>query len=373
MPTPRRLGRLSLLAALALVAGLFLGAPATATFPGPNGRIVFGDFTTGQLYSINPDGTGLRQLTQLEAPAIAAQPDWSPDSRQLAFWSDLGGDPRLYVMDRDGGNQRLVFDDEPGFADLSPAYTPDGRRLVFQRCAPEPIEVCAIYSVGLNGSNLRALTSFKTGLEEANDFWPTVAPDGRIAFGRFGAGGITSQVYVMAADGSGARPVTPPALTAIPGEWTPDSRQLLVQSNGFRLGSSIYRVRADGSGLRRLTRPGFPNNDGNPNASPNGHRIVFSSDRRYPDVCCTDLYVMRSDGSALHQVPTGDLAGVVDPDWGSAPRDTGTGAARVVASQRTPARVGSTASAPRLCAVRPEARLTGRCGLGTGLDKRGAP
>jgi len=26
---------------------------------------------------------------------------------------------------------------------------------------------------------------------------------------------------------------------------------------------------------------------------------VFSSDRRYPDVCCTDLYVMRSDASAV--------------------------------------------------------------------------
>lgn len=196
MPTPRRLGRLPLLAALALVAGLLLGAPARATFPGPNGRIAFGDFGTGQLYSINPDGTGLRQLTHVPEGSFAAQPDWSPD----------------------------------------------GRRLV-QRCAPEPIDICAIFSVGIDGRNLRALTRFKTGLEEANDFWPTVAADGRIAFGRFGAGGITSQVYVMAANGSGARPITPPALTAIPGEWTPDSRHLNVQSNGFRLNASIYRVR----------------------------------------------------------------------------------------------------------------------------------
>jgi TolB protein len=145
MPTPRRLGRLALLAALALVAGQLLAAPATATFPGPNGRIVFGDFTTGQLYSINPDGTALRQLTQVAAPAIAAQPDWSPDGHQITFWSDLGGEPRLYVIDRDGGHQRLVFADQPGYGDFSPGFTPDGRRLVFQRCAPEPIDICAIY------------------------------------------------------------------------------------------------------------------------------------------------------------------------------------------------------------------------------------
>lgn len=373
MPTPRRLGRPALLAALALVAGLLLAAPATATFPGPNGRIAFADFGTGQLYSINPDGTALRQLTNVPEGSVAAQPDWSPDSRQITFWSDLGGDPRLYVMDRDGSHQRLVFADQPGYGDFSPGYTPDGRRLVFQRCAPEPIDVCAIYSVGIDGRNLRALTRFKTGLESANDFWPTVAADGRIAFGRFGAGGITSQVYVMAADGSGARPITPPALTAIPGEWTPDSRHLLVQSNGFRLNASIYRVRADGTGLRRLTRPSFPNGDIQPNSSPNGDRIAFASDRRYPDVCCNDLYVMRSDGSGLHRVATGDLVGVVDPDWGSAPRDDGTGAAAMATSSNALARAGSAASTARLCASRPEPRPPGRCGTRAAFNKLGDP
>jgi TolB protein len=227
--------------------------------------------------------------------------------------------------------------------------------------------------VGIDGRNLRALTRFKTGIEEANDFWPTVAPDGRVAFGRFGAGGITSQVYVMAGNGSGARPITPPELTAIPGEWTPDSRHLDVQSNGFRLNTSIYRIRADGTGLRRLTRPSLPNGDLQPNSSPDGHRIAFASDRRYPDVCCNDLYVMRSDGSGLHRVPTGDLVGVVDPDWRSAPRDDGSGAAAMATSSRALARAGSAASAGRLCAFRPELRLPGRCGTRAAFDKLGDP
>jgi Tol biopolymer transport system component len=219
MLTPRRLGRLSLLVALTLGAGLLLGAPATATYPGPDGRIAFDDFNTGQLYSINPDGTGLRQLTSLPEDSFAFQPDWSPDSRRIAFSSNF----RLYTINRDGSDQRLVFDDQPGYGDLFPGYTPDGRRLVFQRCLPDD-GVCAIYSVRLDGGGLRALTEFKTGANEANDFWPTVAADGRIGFGRFGAGGITSQVYVMGAGGAGAHPVTPPALLAVPGEWTPDSR-----------------------------------------------------------------------------------------------------------------------------------------------------
>jgi len=291
---------------------------------------------------------------------------------QRAFASNLGGDPRLYTIDRDGSHRRLVFDDRPGYVNVFPAYTPDGRRLVFQRCLPDD-GVCAIYSVGVDGRNLRALTHFKTGLEEANDFWPNVAPDGRIAFGRFGAGGITSQVYVMAADGSGAHPVTPPALTAIPGDWTPDGARILVSSNGFRLNAAIYRVRPDGSGLRRLTRPNYPNNDFLPSPSPAGDRIAFVSDRRYPDVCCGDLYLMRSDGSGLHRVPTGDLAGVGNPDWGSAPRDTGTGATASAVGARPLSQAGSAAAVAGRCAAGPGPQLPGPCGTRAGLDKGAAP
>lgn len=226
----------------------------------------------------------LRQLTGLPEGSFAFQPDWSPDGRRIAFSSNLGGgDLRLYTINRDGSDQRLVFDDQPGYNDLFPGYTPDGRRLVFQRCLPDD-GVCAIYSVGLDGAALRALTQFKPGPNEANDYWPTVAPDGRIAFGRFGAGGITSQVYVMGAAGAGAHPITPPALLAVPGEWTPDSRQPVINSNGFgfqgsRLNAAIYRVRPDGTGLRRLTRPDYPHNDILPSPSPAGDRVVFVGDR----------------------------------------------------------------------------------------------
>jgi TolB protein len=368
MPTPRRLGRLALLAALALVAGLLLGAPATATYPGPDGRIAFDDFNTGQLYSVNPDGSALRQLTDLPEGSFAFGPDWSPDSRRIAFSSNLGGDDiRLYTMDRDGGAPRLVFADQAGFADIFPNWTPDGRRLVFQRCLPDG--VCAIYSVRVGGGGLRALTRFKTGQHEANDFWPSVAPDGRVAFGRYGAGGITSQVYVMSATGAGAHPVTPPALLAIPGEWTPDGHHLLVQDNNFRapngssVNAAIYQVRPDGTGLRRLTRPAYPHNDALASPSPSGRWVALVSDRRYPDVCCTDLYVMHADGSHLHRVPTGDLNGVNNPDWGSAPRDTGAGSAAAAGAPRALSRAGAAAAAadPR-CGFLRGAAPSGLCG-----------
>lgn len=47
-----------------VAAVLMVGAaPAAATFPGQNGRIVFADYMSGQIYAANPDGSALRQLT----------------------------------------------------------------------------------------------------------------------------------------------------------------------------------------------------------------------------------------------------------------------------------------------------------------------
>jgi Tol biopolymer transport system component len=320
MRTPRRLGRVSLVAILTMLAGLILAGPAHATFPGPNGQIAFADGTTGQLYTINPDGTGLRQLTHLSSPSYPTRPDWSPDGRRIVF-ADLG-DARLYVIDRGGHRQHLVFAELAGYKDFFPKYAPDGDRLVFSRCQPGDSGSCAIFSVLTDGTHLHALTPFTHGAQLRADFGATVSPDGRwIAFGRFSIGADQAQVYVIRDDGSGAHPITPLALGAFAPDWTPDGRHLLVTSNCCQPNSAIYQVSPDGSDLQRLTDPAAPHNDGFPSAAPQGNRIALTSDRAYPDLCCADLFVMRADGSGLHKVPTSSLNEVIDPDWGPAVPD----------------------------------------------------
>jgi Tol biopolymer transport system component len=328
MRMPRRVGRGCLLAVLMMLAGLVLAGPAHATFPGRNGRIAFADANTGQLYTINPDGTGLRQVTHVAPSAIASRPDWSPDGRRIAFASivfsgDQAVDGRLYVIDRDGSHQHPVFADTPGYRDFLPKYAPDGDRLVFMRCQPDQGS-CAIDSVRTDGTRLRGLTPFTQGAQLVVDYGPAVSPDGRrVAFNRFSAGGTQSQVYVMRADGSGAHPITPLSLGAFIPDWTPDGRHLLVTSNCCQGSSAIYQVKPDGSDLQRLTNPPSSHNDFDPSAAPQGNQIAFSSDRAYPDLCCVDLFIMRADGSGLHKVPTGGLSAAFDPDWGPAASDDG--------------------------------------------------
>ena len=148
---------------------------------------------------------------------------------------------------------------------------------------------------------------------------PSFSPDGsQIAFVRFGAHGIISQVYVIRADGSAPHAVTPPALEGSAPHWSPTGRLITFTSNCCRPGSNIYVMHPAGTGIRRLTHTPFPHNSFQSAYAPQADRIAFASDRRYPDSCCNDLFVMRSNGTQETLVHTG-LTGVLSPSWGTAP------------------------------------------------------
>jgi Tol biopolymer transport system component len=314
----RILRRVSLVLAIATMAAtiLLVGGPARATFPGQDGRIAFWDYMTGQIYTMNPDGTALVQATHVSKGHTAADPAWSPDGTKIAFDSDVSGQVRLWVMGASGSHPHQLTGDLPGYNDFVPSYTPDGRSVVFARCRPDPPGGCAIYSVRTDGTHQRAITPFRA---DVADFRSDVSPDGtRIAFDRFGANGITAQVYVMQADGSGAHALTPPALEGFSPGWSPDGRRITFSDACCKLNSNVYAMHSDGTGIHRLTDTPFPNNNVPGAYSPQGDRIVFASDRRYNDLCCTDLFMMRSSGAGETLIPTGHL-GAIDPVWGTAP------------------------------------------------------
>ncbi|MDP9302405.1 MAG: hypothetical protein M3P43_16170, partial [Actinomycetota bacterium] len=65
--------------------------PAHATAPGENGRIAFRVYfneahTLGSIFTVRPDGTGLIQVTHRGKVLLDTEPDWSPDSRWIAFY-----------------------------------------------------------------------------------------------------------------------------------------------------------------------------------------------------------------------------------------------------------------------------------------------
>jgi len=80
-----------------------------------------------EIYVINVDGSGLRNLTQ--NPARDWYPAWSPDGSQIAFASGRDGagiGSNIYTMDADGRDVRLIV--ERG---LAPTWSPDGSEIAY--------------------------------------------------------------------------------------------------------------------------------------------------------------------------------------------------------------------------------------------------
>jgi Tol biopolymer transport system component len=78
------------------------------------------------LYLINVDGTGQRQLTT--GPGIEGLPHWSPDGQWIAYVSFDGQNWSLRVASADGSGDRLVFTYDGGIYALPKAAEPYGDR-----------------------------------------------------------------------------------------------------------------------------------------------------------------------------------------------------------------------------------------------------
>jgi TolB protein len=78
----------------------------------------------GQIWVINPDGTGSKQLTEDCSHRNSDDPSWSPDGKKILFSTGRSGKNELWVMDADGENERKISDIDavpfPGRASWQP-------------------------------------------------------------------------------------------------------------------------------------------------------------------------------------------------------------------------------------------------------------
>ena len=89
------------------------------------------DFSSVEMYLIDPDGSDKRRLT--ENRRVESEPTWSPDGSRLAFTSvgfNHGGVARLMVLGRGGElkRYRIPRSTEPTY---DPVWSPDGSRIAF--------------------------------------------------------------------------------------------------------------------------------------------------------------------------------------------------------------------------------------------------
>ena len=224
------------LAAIMAALGLLLtGNIAQGTFPGENGKIVFVGNQSGtwQLYTIEGDGSGMVQITNLPPTAWELWlPVFSPDGRRILFTHDTPENPcqpnsfppvgcvDLYLINADGtGLTRLTND---GLS-WNGTWSPDGTRIVFSLIsAPTREDIVTTMPASGIGERTR-LTSV---------FWDssgtTYTPDGNKIVFYSQDGGFVATTWSMNIDGTKQKLLTPPALEAFPGDVSPDGHHILL-------------------------------------------------------------------------------------------------------------------------------------------------
>jgi TolB protein len=164
----------------------------------PDGtRIVFSQVTLAGIVGIyvmnsSPTGQACNGATLLVSNAV--DPAWSSDGSTIAFASGSG---HIYLMNPDGTGVRQLTND-PSFGDLQPAWSPDGSRIAFTR-GPVVSGPVAIDVINRDGSGLSALTTSNGFF--SNNSEPAWSPDGdKIAFSRVTRTGF--EIFVMNSNGN---------------------------------------------------------------------------------------------------------------------------------------------------------------------------
>ncbi len=285
--------------------------PTPTPLGGGYGQIAFASDRTGipQIWVMNIDGNGLRQVTDLQRGAC--QPDWSPDGSQLVFISPCEGNQEayrgssLFIINADGTELQPL--PVQGGGDYDPAWSPDGRKIAFTslRDLGRP----QIYVL-----DLTTLEVVKLSLENFKDIQPAWSADGsQILFISTRNGPY--QVWTMAADGSHQRRFSVSgSLKNTAPVWSPDGSVIIFTQNESeggvpRLVGARHPEGATDEFNIYPFQGAIPMREAD--YSPDGFWLALES---WPDGVDHEIYIMTPNGTELRQLTT-DPAYDFDPAW----------------------------------------------------------
>ncbi len=207
-------------------------------------------------------------------PAAEKSASAPAQNGRIAFSSDRNGpDQDLFVMASDGSNQFDLTLGSPE-QEVDPSFSPDGKKILYARSDGGDFDVFTINAGGSNPVNL-------TGSSTGTDTTPAYSPDGRrIAFARDAdpTPGVNLDLFVARADGAKAVNLTKDRTTTQEGspDFSPDGKRIIFST--FDGGDFDYFVMGvDGSNPVNLTA-GNPSNDHDGAFSPDGKRIALARD-----------------------------------------------------------------------------------------------
>lgn len=240
------------------------------------------------------DGQRARSVASANAPLMS--PAWSPDGRRLAYVSFESGNSAIYLQDlASGARERLAA--FPGI-NSAPAFSPDGSRLALTLSKSGNPE---IYVMDLGSKALTQVTR-QSGIDTA----ATWGADGSTLYFTSDRGG-RPQIYRASASGGDAARVSFNGGYNADASVSADGRKIaVVQGAG-----NSYRIALMDSSLGgarwSVLSPGSL--DESPSLAPNASMLAYAGREGSRGV----LYIVSSDGRVRERLPaSGDLR---DPAW----------------------------------------------------------
>ncbi len=213
----------------------------------------------------------------------------------MAFVGQQNSVNYIYLMDVDasgaGANLARLTDD--GEAENYPSWSPDGKRLVYQR----DFNGSAIYVINADGTGQQRLSP-----TPGFDVTPSWSPDGtRIVYARLHSAPLANQppitdIRIMNVDRTGDHAVLANTLFSVEPRWSVNN-QLVFMSLMHGSDQEVYVMNVEGTRLQQLTSAG---NNGDPMWSPDGTRITFGSDREGGNKL--NIFTMKADGTQQEQL-----------------------------------------------------------------------